>query len=131
MAEQIGAGACLLGDCYYVGPKATVARLVHFRKQANEQLKLATPDDRRKWQARNAAAWEDATRVETIIQRIAQERDLELHNADRLPFDIWPAYDLPPLSATDQIALVLAGFDCTWTFDPASNQIAIQPMRRD
>jgi hypothetical protein len=72
--------------------------------------------------------WPDLAQPRDLVAALAAEAGLSVKLPDSTPHDLWPAVDLPPLTWTDRLSLVLAGFDLTFEIDPAKKTIALKPL---
>jgi hypothetical protein len=50
------------------------------------------------------------------LQAIADESDCKIEGLDAIPHDLWAARVLPPMTFTERLTLILAGFDRTFQF---------------
>jgi hypothetical protein len=49
-------------------------------------------------------------------------------NEEAIPHDLWPAVNLPPLTAVDRLTILLAGFNLTYTIGGTAREIRIVPF---
>jgi hypothetical protein len=63
-----------------------------------------------------------------ILQQLADQADLKISNLKRVPHDLWPRTSIPPLTWSDRLTLVLAGFHATFRVDAEQGQIALSPI---
>ncbi len=76
----------------------------------------------RRWQ------WEELAEPRTLVQQLAQEAKVQIEGLDEIPHDLWPAADLPPLSWTDRMTLVLTGFGLTFEWTDRADRIRLVPL---
>jgi hypothetical protein len=53
-----------------------------------------------------------------------------INGLDQIPHDLWPAVDLPPLSWTDRLTLVLAGFGLTFQLSDRGETVQLVKLPR-
>lgn len=125
VAGRIGCGVCFVDSVVYIGPPSItekLATLAAMRRDEAQQLPTAA---RTKLQHAQPWTWDEASAPKELLAAIAEEANLKISEADRLPHDLWAAGDLPSLAVTDRMSLLLAGFDLT--FDIAKDGSAIRP----
>ena len=130
VAEKFELGECLLGKVLYIGPKSTTSRLpgvIAQRKGDVAKLQQA----RAVWNKSKPLKWDEAASPRDIATTLAQEAGTTLDNPDKIPHDVWPAYDLPSLTLTERLSLVLAGFDLTFQFSDDGSSLKVVPMPQE
>jgi hypothetical protein len=65
------------------------------------------------------------TTPQELLDQLAQSSGLSIDGRLRIPHDLWPARDLPPLTLIERLSLILAGFDLTYTIGHAGDQVQI------
>lgn len=131
IGERAGGEVAWLGDVAYLGPPELPARLVTtaiLRQQEAAQLP-AIPRGRMMQVA--ASAWPELTTPRELIAQWAREAQIRVRGGELLPHDLWAAGSLPPLSWTDRVCLVLAGFELTYEFAPDGSAIRLLPLPTD
>jgi hypothetical protein len=63
-----------------------------------------------------------------LLDELAREADITFDDVARVPHDLWPAMDLPPLAWTDRVTLVLAGFDLTFELAASGGRARLVAM---
>jgi hypothetical protein len=89
------------------------------------------PDLRRLTTTRQAVNWPRLGEPRTLIHALVEQRGWRLANPDVIPHDLWAAGKLPQLALTDDLSLLLFGFDLTFEFVPEGRQIRIVPIKPD
>ena len=51
-------------------------------------------------------AWDELAEPRTLLAALARENGLEIEGLDRVPHDLWPAADWPPMSLVDRLTLI-------------------------
>ena len=123
LADQIQMGVCYVGPVAYLGPPQITTKLATLaaikEMQAVETSRPLTTMQSRRWEAL-------ATPRE-LLQAIAEEAALSISGIQAVPHDLWPAVQLPRLSISQQLTLILAGFDLSFDIDTATS-IRIAPI---
>ena len=65
------------------------------------------------------------------MRQLEAKYGLTIVGKDSMPHDLWPAIDLPPLDAVDNLTLVLAGFHVTFQFSPDGSSIRLVAMPKE
>jgi hypothetical protein len=73
-------------------------------------------------------AWPQLTEPRGLISSVAQLRGWQLAQAGRIPHDLWAANKLPALPASDQLTVLLIGFDLTFALNPNKRTLEIVPL---
>lgn len=124
-AEKLRLGSCTIGKTYYIGPKSTVSRLPGVVAQRKSGLPLQS---RAAWNKSKELKWDEAATPRVLVAALAQEGGMTLDNAEQIPHDVWPAYDLPAMTLTERLSLVLAGFDLTYQVASDGTSLRVVPM---
>jgi len=116
-------------DCVlYVGPESTARWLRTLAHRLDQQVRQLPTSQQRIWQSRKALAWPVETEPRALVERLLRDARVALAQAERIPHDLWPAGDLPPLSLVDRLTLLLAQFDLTWKWTDPADQIELVPI---
>ena len=70
-------------------------------------------------------AWPRLTEPRELVAKVASEQGWRLVDAERIPFDLWGAGELPEQSIAEQLTVLLFGFGLTFELRPADRTIAI------
>ena len=63
-----------------------------------------------------------------LIVDLANEAQLTVQGLDQVPHDLWPAMDLPKLTWTDRLTIVLAGFGLTFKIHDDGRNLQLMPL---
>ncbi len=109
-AAQSGGGASLFADAIYIGPGDVVAVLPEALTTLRTRVKSLPPESRKVWQ--RAEAWQMArlSRPADLVKQLAADHELNAMGIEKIPHDLWPEVDLPPLSLAEKFACILLGF---------------------
>lgn len=128
VAEKFKLGECLVGKVLYIGPKSTASRLLGVVAQRKSGLPAQA---RAAWNKSKELKWDEATTPRELAATLAQEGGATLENAEQIPHDVWPAYDLPAMTLTERLSLVLAGFDLTYQVSSDGTSLRVVPMPQE
>ena len=132
MAEHLGVSR--LGGLVYVGPEAAAARLRTVAALRGAEVQRLPLDTRQRWSTIATWNWPRFSAPRELIQHLAEEAGIAIDGLQRVPHDLWPAGQLPPLSVADRLSLLANEFDLTYRLQgnglkaelvpiPESNQI--------
>lgn len=131
LVEVAGLGYATLGPVVYVGPQSTARdlnTLAALRRDEAERAPLAL---KTKLMHIEATACDAPCDVRELWNRLAAEAGLTTVNAERLPFDLWPAIGWAPLPLVDRLTLTAVQFDLTFRLDPTARTITLEPLPKD
>ena len=128
-AEKLKLGTCLVGKVHYIGPKGMADVLPAIVAQRKREL--ARSQVRAAWNKSKELKWDEASSPRELAAALAQEAGATLENAEQIPHDVWPAYDLPAMPLTERLILVLAGFGLTFQVSEDGGQIRVTPIPQD
>jgi hypothetical protein len=60
-----------------------------------------------------------------VVAQIAREAVVRAEGIERLPHDLWPETDLPPLTFAQRLSLVLAGFDLSYQYEGGGQTVRL------
>jgi len=124
-AEANGLGVARIGDLLYVGPKESAARLPFVIAETVKNIPKGDKSIRRKWHSkRSSIQWQRATTSQEIQQWF--EQNFEFSFDAKVPHDVWSEVDWPSLSLTEQMSLLLVGFDLSFTIDANGKSIRLR-----
>ena len=117
LAEDLGLGICYLDAVVYIGPPEVASRLQILSLVRRDQITRLPQQMRQRWLNKEPLSWNRLAEPRQLIASLAAELPVEVANAERIPHDLWPAVSLPPLSWTNRMLLLLAGFELTFEFE--------------
>ena len=126
LCGQLDLGKAVIGSVVYIGPKqsadklATVAAL---RRKDSADLPAAA---KARWLKQQPMAWPELTTPAELLEQL--QRDGSFVTSDKLPHDLWPGYDLPPLPLADRLSLLLAGFGMTYELQREGAAVKFVPV---
>ncbi len=119
VADQCAAVVSHVDCVVYIGPRDSTANLPQVARQRSREVRAMPSAAEAKFSVARSWQWEELSEPRELLRQLAQEANIQIEGLDTVPHDLWPAADLPPLSWTDRMTLVLAGFSLTfeWTDD--------------
>jgi len=128
LAAQLNAGVCRVGDTMYIGPPEVTDKLDTVAAMRDQQVRKFPPAVQKRLLQTRSQSWEILATPRGIITAIAEDYGLKVLGLEQIPHDLWPAVTLPPLSCSEQLSIVLAGFNATFEYSPAGDAIRFQPF---
>ncbi len=114
IALRLDIGFTLVGPVVYFGPKQTAERLRTLATLRNDDVRHLPQKTRAVWLQSKPWKWDKLAAPRDLVSSLASENGLQMAGLEQIPADLWGAADLPPLSLTDRLTLVLAQFDLTF-----------------
>jgi hypothetical protein len=131
IAQSHGLGLTFLGPVAYFGPPQTTARLRTIVELRREELRRLPGRAAKKFLRAEPLRWPDFATPRDLLTQLATANELTIVGLERIPHDLWAAADLPPLSLTEQLTLLLGQFDLTFSVEHAGQRIRLAPLPDD
>ena len=128
IAGRVHATVCYIGPIVYVGPKDNVRKLATLIAVKKDIVRRLPIELRRKMLNTRTWKWETLTSPRDLIHQLAIEAEINIHDTERIPHDLWPAADVPALSFIERFLLVTAGFDLSFELTPDQKAVRLVPM---
>jgi len=132
LAADSDAGAAVIGNTAFLGPRGTVANLktlVALRRQELFDKRLEIPDSRRLALTHPITVrWNDLDQPAILVGRLAGEYQLAVEGIDLVPHDLWASAVLPEMTAIEGLSLVLVQFDLTFAWIDHGRGMRIEPV---
>lgn len=127
VAHLAGGEASWLGPLAYIGPANAVGRLRTLAVlRSADSLRL--PKDRRaRFQQSVPMSWEMLAEPRRLVAELAAETGVTIEPLEMIEHDLWPAANLPPLTWTDRLTLLLNEFDLTFEF-AGPDRLRLKPV---
>jgi hypothetical protein len=122
-------GVARLGSVVYLGPPEAADRLREIAVARMQDANRLPADVRRSIVERRSISWERLAEPRRVVQSAVEERGWRVANADAIPHDLWSSGRLPALALTDQLTVLLIGFDLTFELRPQDHSIEIVPLK--
>jgi hypothetical protein len=127
IASRLQIQVALLGPVAYFGPASTVQSLRTIAALRSDDVSGLPPGVRSIWKQTKPWKWEKLSAPRALVSALASENSLKITDLDKIPADLWAAADLPPLSLSDRLTVVLAQFDLTFQVDQDGTTVRLVP----
>ena len=125
IAEQLKLGYTQFGPVAYFGPPQVTARLRTLSALRLEDARPLPADISAKFLLQRNWHWPALTEPRQLLEQLASEAAVKIINPERIPHDLWPEVDLPPLSWLDRLTLLAAQFDLTFRLSEDGRQVEL------
>lgn len=125
IARQLKVGYCQLGPVAYFGPSETANRLRTLAALRLEEVRRLPAGATRKFLLMRSWHWDRLAEPRELANLLADEVGAKLVDAQKIPHDLWPEADLPPLSWIDRLTLLAAQFDLTFRIEDAGRRVKL------
>lgn len=117
-----------ISNVLYVGPATTVHRLATLAALRRQDVASLPADVKQRLTQSEPLIWPELAQPRLLIEQLIAQVGLQLENGNEIPLDLWPAVSLPPMTWSDRLTLLLAGFDLTFTVDGARRMVRLVPQ---
>ena len=131
VAEQRNLGFCLFGPVGYFGPRSTTDRIRTVGELRREEIRGLGSEVAKRFLTPKRAGWGDLATPIDLLSELGVENQFEILGLERIPHDLWAAADLPALSVSDRLTLILAQFDLTFSMVDDGSSVTLVPMPKD
>lgn len=125
LATACSLGHTRLAQLTYFGPPQTTQRLVALAALRRRDVAALPVALRRSLMERRRIVWPPLTEPRGLITRLIEEHGWRVLESERIPHDLWSSGALPSMALTDQLTVLLAGFDRTYRILPDQRAIEI------
>ena len=109
LGKRIGARAVRIGPVVYLGPESSADAIATTAAvQRNRSLRALPAGTRARWVASRPWNWPQLSTPRGLIEQLAEDGQFRVAGIDRIPHDLWPAANLPPMTISQRLSLVLA-----------------------
>ncbi len=134
LAAESDAGATVIGNTAYLGPRELAAHLrtlVALRRQELFDKRAEIPEARRIALTRPITfRWSDLDRPADLVERLAGKYALSVEGLNRVPHDLWAGAVLPETTAIEGLSLILAQVEVTVSWIDRGEGVRIEPVPR-
>ncbi len=128
IASRLGVGTTMLGPVAYFGPTSAADRLRTVAAMRQHDAEKLPPTIRARWNQSHAWKWGDLAAPRDLVAALAQEAGAAILNPQAVPADLWAHADLPPLTLSERLTLLLAQFDLTYEMSADGTSIRMVPI---
>jgi hypothetical protein len=125
IAEKLKAGYCQFGAIAYLGPPETAKRLRTLAALRLEEVRGLSDARVRELLRLRDSKWDELAEPREIVAELASQAGIKLVGAEKIPHDLWPAAELPPLTWIDRLTLLAAQFDLTFRIEQGGKQVEL------
>jgi hypothetical protein len=118
-------GVTLAGPVAYFGPTDATAKLRTLIYLREEEARKMPPAAAKSFFQTKPLAWDDFSQPRAIMERLAQDNHLAIAGLDRIPYDLWSAADLPPMTLLERLSLITVQYDLTFAIAPGGKKIEL------
>ncbi len=126
-----GLGVTLAGPTVYFGPADTTAKLRTLIFLREEEARKLPPAAAKIFFQAKPLAWEDFSQPREILERLGRDHHLTITGLERVPYDLWPAADLPPMTLAERLSLIAVQYDLTFAIARGGKKIELVPIPQD
>ncbi len=127
IARHLDVGYCQLGPIAYFGPTEMARRLRTLAALRLEEIRPLPTAESRKFLQLRSWHWDELAQPRQLLDVLADEAAVKIVGAEKIPHDLWPAADLPPLTWVDRLSLLAAQFELTFRVSPDGRQVELVP----
>jgi len=127
VAAEAHASMAVVGPVVYIGPPETASPLGALAAARRQEIGKLSNDAKARLLHVAAWQWDDLAQPRQLLEDLARQASVRIENADAIPLDLWPAVSLPPLTWSDRLSLLLAGFRLTFEVDQAGTTVLLLP----
>ncbi len=122
-------GVARMGSLVYLGPSAAAEQLRALAAARSQQAAQMPAEWRPALMQKQPITWPRLSEPREIIASAVERRNCRLANSEIIPHDLWAAGELPELTLSDQLTILLIGFDLTFDFRPNERSIEVVPLK--
>lgn len=124
-------GVTMAGPVIYFGPVENVAKLRTLVYLREEDARKLPPVAAKLFFQSKPLAWKDFSQPRQILETLGRENHLTISNLENIPYDLWPAADLPPMTLAERISLIAFQYDLTFSITAGGKKIELVPLPPD
>ena len=128
IAHRAGAAICQLDSVIYIAPPGVATKLSTLAAVKRQEARQQPTEFQRRFFRKSRWQWNDLATPRDLARELLLELQCSLLNEEAIPHDLWPAVNLPPLTAVDRLTILLAGFNLTYTIGGTAREIRIVPF---
>ena len=133
LASHIRAKAVIVGNVVYLAPAEAASQvLTVLELRTAERRKLAlrvTSRERLVMFRKQTFRWDDLSRPAELFQSVLSKRGIQLVEGSlEVPHDLWRGANLPQMSASEVLTLILIQFDLTFQWEQKPTLLTIVPL---
>lgn len=123
-------GYSKLQQLRYIGPTAAAEQLRTVAEVRRAEADRLPASMRASLELKQSLTWPRLTEPRQLITKLVERRGWRIGRAERIPHDLWTAGELPAMALTDQLTVLLLGFDLTYEIKLAERTLEIVPLEK-
>lgn len=131
LAADHGLGWHLYDAVVCFAPDESLESLRRAQSKTSRLLGRLPAGLRRQMLVRRAWQWDELAEPRLLLTAIAEESSLPIEGLDRVPHDLWPAADLPPLRLADRMLFIATQFDLEIDYDAPGGKLVLRPAQEE
>ena len=125
IAGHCDLGVSMFGPVVYIGPRHVTERMRTLVALRNEDVRQLPRRQQRTFMQLRPWRWNELTTPRALLGSLEKEMGISIGGLARVPHDLWPAMDLPPLSLVDRLTLLGGAFDLTFRIAPNGRSVEL------
>jgi hypothetical protein len=125
IARSADAEMSLIGSVVYIGPPQTASQLATLAAIRKQEISTSSAEVKSNLLRPAAWQWEELAQPRQLLDELARLAAVRVQNPEVIPLDLWPAVRLPPLTWSDRMTLLLAGFGLTFEIDSRGQSLQL------
>jgi hypothetical protein len=118
-----------LSTLVYLGPTAAADQLRAIAVARSQEAAKLPAAVRSVVLQKRRIGWQRLSKPRDLLASAVEQRGWRLAEGEKIPHDLWAAGELPELSLSDQLTVLLIGFDLTFAFRSSDRTIEIVPLK--
>lgn len=128
LANATQLGSIRFAGVHYLGPAESARDLPTLHARVIPRVAALPSSQRTPFLRRHRRDWNRLSLPRDIIQEIITGAELEVSNPDLVPHDLWHTKELPAARFSEQLTLLLVGFQLDWRPTETGKQIELMPI---
>lgn len=116
-----------IGSVTYLGPQYAAQQLQDAFVAAREGIRDLPPDERKRLDEPQVVSWPRLSQPRTLVAEAVAARGWRVRDENLVPHDLWNSFASAELTLSEQLSLLLIGFDLTYQIDANEKVIRIVP----
>jgi len=117
-----------VGGTLYLGPSRAVGQLAAELAARKDDLAKLPQSQLAVLSRKRALSWPRLTRPRELVMKLVKQNGWRIRDARRIPHDLWAAGRLDGLNLSEQLAVLLIGFNLSYTIQAEARTIAIMEL---
>jgi hypothetical protein len=128
LSLAVSLGYSNVQQLHYLGPPAAAEQLRTVAEVRRAEAGRLPASRQASLELKQSLTWPRLTEPRQLITKLVVRRGWRISRAERIPHDLWAAGELPAMSLTNQLTVLLFGFDLTYEIKPAERTLEIRPL---